>query len=361
VRAPGPPVRFLIAVIGLWIGGRAAMLTWGGQAGGVETERVAGVDAGGRPPDAVAVVASPSALASATAPALLSPAPLRGLAPVALAGSAGMRIGRPGRLPAQGRGAEDVTVLAAIANGRAAEALDSPSAAEPPRGIAAAPASAPVAADPAGRWSGSVFLFARSGSQSGVPLAGGGQLGGSQAGARIAYRLDEAGRIAAAARFYVPADSLRGAEAAVGIDVRPLPDVPFRLSVERRIAIGRDGRDAWSAYAAGGFFRGLGPTLELDGYAQAGVVGAKAGDLFVDGAVRLARRFDIGGNRAVLAGAGAWGAAQPGAARIDAGPRVALRLPAAGTAISIAGEWRARIAGDTRPRSGPALTVAADF
>jgi len=194
-----------------------------------------------------------------------------------------------------------------------------------------------------------------------VPLAGGGQLGASQAGVRIAYRVDEAGRLAVAARAYVPVDSTSGSEAAVGIDLRPLPNLPFRLSVERRIAVGRDGRDAWSAYAADGFFRGIGRTVELDGYAQSGVVGTKARDLFADGALRVARRFDLGGNRALLAGAGVWGAAQPGAARLDVGPRVALRLPAAGATLSIAGEWRARVAGDARPGSGPALTVAADF
>jgi hypothetical protein len=226
---------------------------------------------------------------------------------------------------------------------------------EPPLGMAAAP-TAPASS----RWSGSVFLFARNGG-GGVPLAGGGQLGASQAGGRIAYRLDEVGKLAVAARAYVPVDSVRGAEAAVGIDLRPLPNVPFRLSVERRIGIGRDGRDAWSAYAAGGFFRGVGRTVELDGYGQAGVVGAKARDLFADGALRAARRFDLGGNRSLLAGAGVWGAAQPGAARLDVGPRVAVRLPAAGATVSVAGEWRARIAGDARPGSGPALTIAADF
>ena len=63
----------------------------------------------------------------------------------------------------------------------------------------------------------------------------------------------------------------------------------------------------------------------------------------------------------LLAGAGVWGAAQPGAARLDVGPHIALRIPAAGTSIAIAADWRFRIAGDARPGSGPTLTIASDF
>jgi hypothetical protein len=348
VRAPGPPVRFLIAVIGLWVAGRATMLAMGGE----EAVEVA-ADVGA--PIPLAKPITPGALAEVVASPV--PSPRRGPGPIALAANRPLRVGRQGPAPSPGR-PEEVVEASRLAPGHPAvpAVAIAISAAEPPRGIAAAPV-----ARPGSRWSGSVFLFARDGGGAGVPLAGGGQLGASQAGARIAYRLDEAGRIAAAARVYVPVDSLRGSEAAVGIDLRPLPDVPFRLSVERRIAIGREGRDAWSAYAAGGFFRGIGPAVELDGYAQAGVVGTKARDLFADGALRVARRFELGGGRAVLAGAGAWGAAQPRVARLDVGPRVALRLPAAGTIVSVAGEWRVRVAGDARPKSGPALTVAADF
>lgn len=221
-------------------------------------------------------------------------------------------------------------------------------------GLAAAPPPATRS-----RWSGSAWAFVRSAGMS--SLAGGGQLGGSQAGARIAYRVDDAGRLALAARAYLPTGHPRGSEAAVGIDLRPLPAIPFRLSVERRIALGRDGRDAWSAYAAGGFFRGLRGSLELDGYGQAGVVGARSRDLFADGAVRLARRVALGGGVDLLAGAGAWGAAQPGATRLDLGPHAALRIPTAGASIAVAVDWRRRVAGHARPGSGPTLTIATDF
>ena len=88
--------------------------------------------------------------------------------------------------------------------------------------------------------------------------------------------------------------------------------------------------------------------------------GARVSDTreaFVDGAARLgvpiARDLSIG--------VGAWGAAQPGAARIDVGPQMSYRLPAFGETVRLAADWRIRIAGDARPVSGPALTLSTDF
>ena len=52
---------------------------------------------------------------------------------------------------------------------------------------------------------------------------------------------------------------------------------------------------------------------------------------------------------------------QPGAARVDVGPRLTLRLPEVGQGSRIALDWRQRIAGDARPASGLALTLASDF
>jgi hypothetical protein len=63
--------------------------------------------------------------------------------------------------------------------------------------------------------------------------------GGSQVGARALYRLND--RLALSARFYTPLDSSRGAEAAVGLEVQPLRQLPLRLVAERRQAIGADG------------------------------------------------------------------------------------------------------------------------
>ena len=73
---------------------------------------------------------------------------------------------------------------------------------------------------------------------------------------------------------------------------------------------------------------------------------------------RSASRAPVG---AVELGVGAWGAAQPGAARLDAGPGLAYRLPLRGANVRIEADWRFRLAGDAAPGSGPALTLATDF
>ena len=86
------------------------------------------------------------------------------------------------------------------------------------------------------------------------------------------------------------------------------------------------------------------------------MVGLRSRDLFADGSVRIARRLGP-----VELGVGAWGAAQPGVARLDAGPSLSWRLPVADANLRLQADWRFRLAGDALPRSGPALTLAADF
>ncbi len=224
-----------------------------------------------------------------------------------------------------------------------------------------APALQPPPPARPGRWHGSAWLYARGNGTLADP--GTPQLGGSQAGARLAWRLFPDGfPISAAGRLYAPLQSLRGAEAALGFDLQPLPAAALRISAERRIALGRDGRNAWSAYAAGGAYSDRIPLgLEGDVYVQAGIVGARRRDLFADGALRLGRRLPLGQSRAVLLGAGLWGAAQPGVSRLDIGPRAALILPAGRATVSLAAEYRILIAGKARPGSGLALTLATDF
>lgn len=58
------------------------------------------------------------------------------------------------------------------------------------------------------------------------------------------------------------------------------------------------------------------------------------------------------------AGAGAWGAAQSGVTRLDVGPQASVRFPAN---LTLAADWRFRVAGDAAPASGPTLTLSTDF
>jgi hypothetical protein len=216
-------------------------------------------------------------------------------------------------------------------------------------------------AKPRSRWSGSAYVFVRPGSGA-ASLAAGGELGGSQAAARLSYQLNPDGpvRTAVAARLYAPLGQ-KGAEAAVGLDWYPMAGVPVRVSVERRFDLDGKGRSAWSAYAAGGFYLDkLHGTVAVDGYAQAGVVGAERHDLFVDGALRVGRRWPVG-DMTVTAVAGLWGAAQPEVARLDVGPRLAATVPVETHNVTLAVEGRLRIAGDAHPGSGAALTLAVDL
>ncbi|WP_129586387.1 hypothetical protein [Sphingomonas montana] len=217
---------------------------------------------------------------------------------------------------------------------------------------------APVTPSAPSRWSGYAYVFHRADRGTTATLAPAGQIGGSQAAARIAYRLGDT-RLALAARLATPLRGTRGAEAAAAVDILPLPGL--RVGLERRVALGRDGRDAFAAYAAGGLYHAIGPRLELDGYGQTGLVGAQRRDPFVDGAVRLHHRTPIGPTADLRVGVGGWGAAQPGAARIDIGPRAAATLRTARLPVTVAVEGRIRIAGRARPGTGIAFTLASDF
>ena len=185
-------------------------------------------------------------------------------------------------------------------------------------------------------------------------LAAGGTLGGSQAGARLTYALDP--RLALSVRSYSPVGSSSGGELASGVRLTPLPALPISVTVERRQAIGRaGGRSAFAALAEGGIYqRPLPWNLSLDAYGQAGVVGLRSRDLFADGAMTVMRpirgRFS--------AGVGIWGGMQPDLYRVDAGPRLSMRVR---HNMRVDLDWRQRIAGHAEPGSGPAVTLAGNF
>jgi hypothetical protein len=165
-------------------------------------------------------------------------------------------------------------------------------------------------------------------------------------------------RLAVSARLYSPLRQPSGAEAALGLEVQPLKAVPVRLLAEQRQALGRDGRSAFAIMAHGGISEQpvLGP-VRLDAYAQAGIVGLRSQDGFVDAAVRLGAPI----TNDIRFGIGAWGAAQPGVSRLDVGPQASYRLPVLGRGVNASLEWRVRVAGDARPGSGPALTLSTEF
>ncbi|QDX28269.1 hypothetical protein FPZ54_12865 [Sphingomonas suaedae] len=204
------------------------------------------------------------------------------------------------------------------------------------------------------RWSASAWLVTRRGA-----AGGGAMLGSDQAGARIVYALRRDRALALYARASGPLSGT-GRELAVGVEWRPFR-APLRFLAEQRIAV--DGGKSGPALGiVAGVDRVTLPfAFELEAYGQAGGVARARIEPFADGAMRVTREIASPGAARVTLGAGAWGAAQREAARLDIGPSAVATLPLGGPTVRIAIDWRERVAGDARPGSGPALSVGADF
>jgi hypothetical protein len=185
-------------------------------------------------------------------------------------------------------------------------------------------------------------------------LASGGTLGGSQAGARLNYNVTR--QIAATLRTTSEVGR-RGGEVAAGMRIQPVGGIPVWVTAERRQRIGKygGGRNAFALFLEGGVYdRPMPLQLTLDAYLQGGVVGFHHRDRFVDGGFTLTRPV----YKQFSAGAGLWGGAQPGVYRVDAGPRISMRVR---NNVRVHADWRQRLAGNAAPGSGPALTLAGDF
>jgi hypothetical protein len=340
-----PPLRFLAVSLGGWAAARSLILAapWAGAAP---------VQPPGRPAQLPAVASFSGADLGTPAFALV-PAPLLLVASEPLQSHTALPV------PQAQAAAPPLEIGTTAFDLALVPRLERVRSYLPPAPPATRPA-VPTPAAAASRWSVSAFLFARGG-VGGRSLAPGGTLGGSQAGARILYRLNgnAARPLSLAARLYAPGTGLAGAEAAAGVEWQPLRVLPVRLLAERREALGTDGRSAFALTLHGGFTRRVAGPVQLDAYAQAGAVGARSPDLFADGSIRASAPVALDGRLSL--GAAAWAAAQPGVSRIDAGPSLRLALPVQDRTVTIAADWRLRLAGDAAPPSGPALTLASDF
>lgn len=220
---------------------------------------------------------------------------------------------------------------------------------------------APPAQSPTDRWRGSAWLLWREGSATPANAVTAGRLGGSQAGLRLDYDLTPhaPGRLAAYGRVSAAINKPASPEGALGVAWQPVRAIPVSLAAERRIALGNGARNANTLMAAGGF----GPTpvargLEAEAYAQAGMVGFRSRDLFIDGKFSLLSPVT---HTPFRLGASVSGGAQPQVERLDIGPEVQLRLPLPRLSTRLSVEWRERIAGNAAPASGLAVTLGADF
>ena len=232
-----------------------------------------------------------------------------------------------------------------------------------PPSVSAATIVEPVSKSRFRRPTGSAWLLIRNGS-AGAALLSQGQLGGAQLGARVRYPALELNRslnLGPALRVSSPLMGL-GREMALGVSVARSGSVPFELIAERRIGLDAGTPNRWALLISGGSSNvALGRGVELDVFAQAGIVGLKTRSPFV-GASALARKpIATTASAKVEIGVGIWGDAQQGVARIDAGPELSIRFTETSIPIRISAQWRQRLAGHALPTSGPALTVGTDF
>lgn len=188
--------------------------------------------------------------------------------------------------------------------------------------------------------------------------------GRSQAGAVVRYRLAPSSRFDP--QMYARATgALSGPleqDLAAGMSAR-LAKVPLRVGVEMRLSRTNAGSEVRPALVTVTEFPPLDLPLGVRGevYAQAGYVGGTYATPFVDGQARVERQLVRLGAAEISAGAGAWGGAQEGAARLDVGPTATVAFRVGEARGRLAADYRFRVAGDAEPRSGPALTVSAGF
>lgn len=339
----GRPLRFLGVATLVWTAGRAAMLLSAGDA-----------------PASLPRLLIPVAVARPVAANKISPPPVVMSARLAETAIASATI----RTVTQRVVSRPMPTLAMSLRPATATSSPPPSLAPatarstPDRSIGPFAAPLPGRATPPRRWSGGAWLLVRDGDGLTTGLNGG-QLGGSQAGARLAYALDPARRVAIVGRV-TGALHGRGGETSIGLEWQP-SRLPVRLVVERRFAL-----DGGRGGPAAGVVAGTGPAplafgLDLETYGEAGVVRRDRAEPFADGIARATRRLFHAGPIAVDIGAGAWGGAQRGVGRLDIGPTLGARVGIGDRSLRALADWRQRVAGNARPGSGPALTIGLDF
>ena len=189
--------------------------------------------------------------------------------------------------------------------------------------------------------------------------------GASQAGSVMRYRLSSSSpaRPAAYLRATKALAAGRESEVAAGLSARIIPAIPVAVYAELRATRGA----VTTEFRPAGFVVTEIPTLDLplrlraETYFSAGYVGGDFATPFADGQARIDReiaRFDRG---SIRAGAGAWGGAQKGAARLDVGPSASIDVKLGEVPARLSLDYRLRVAGDAEPGSGVAITLSTGF
>lgn len=329
----GRPIRFLGVVLGAWTLTRVGIV-WPTGAIMPEMLRVT--------PPALAATARPPGAAARRAPP--RPVPARTSLAASAFASPAPNVQAPGPPPA----------FASRPGSRAPIAIVATTTGAPSAAVAPGARPLLVPSSPGSRLTGSGWLLVRGQGALATGLTGT-QLGGAQGGFRLAYALDGARRLSLTARLS-SALHMRQREAALGLAWKPTR-APVTLVAEQRVGLaGERGGPTLGVIA------GLNPTpvtlgFRLEAYGQAGAIKRGGLDKFADGAMRLARPVGEWGPIRLDLGAGAWGGAQPGAARLDIGPSASVSL----RQMRLTLDWRQRVTGGAHPGSGLALSLGTDF
>ncbi len=216
------------------------------------------------------------------------------------------------------------------------------------------------------RWSLDGWLFWRPSSTQ-APTAGPlpASYGGSQAGAVLRYQLASSSqrRPSAYIRATTALSGGRDSDLAAGLSARVFPKVPVSTHAEMRVSRSANRTE----YHPAAFMVTEIPPLEapfgvrVSTYAQAGYVGGDFATPFVDGQAKIDREvvnFDLA---KIRVGAGTWGGAQKGAARLDIGPTASIDVSIGEVPARVSMDYRHRVAGDAVPQSGLAITLSTGF
>lgn len=214
------------------------------------------------------------------------------------------------------------------------------------------------------RWSGDAWLVWRSGT-SGLTAPGAitPVYGASQAGAVLRYDLALRSRLSPSAyvRTVRALDGAREGDVAAGLVLRPMAGVTAhgeaRLSRRGSAVTLRP-----AAFVSGGVEGApLAAGISLRSYVQAGYVGGRDATAFADGSLIAEKPVWSDRDAVLTTGAGVWGGAQRGVARLDLGPSASLRFRLGDGMARISADYRLRIAGNAEPAAGAALTLSTGF
>ena len=215
------------------------------------------------------------------------------------------------------------------------------------------------------RWSSYFWLHTRE--NTGNTSSNFGQLsqpiyGGSQAGARLSYRLshDNQKYVGLYARASTAIAAPGQEELAIGITLQPLNTKEISVNIEHRER--KDGQSSNSAFLVyNPNPKPIAINTRLETYIAAGYVSGGKEQYFADGYAAIQKTALEARDGNLSVGGGIWAATQKNVSRVDIGPSANINLHIGGMPSRIAIDWRQRIAGNAAPGSGLALTFSTGF